>query len=60
MAQETTMRAGMRNLIEKARQLSGRGAVRNARQEVDDTRLAVVDLDHRLKGVCDPGPRRAA
>jgi hypothetical protein len=34
--------------------------MRNARQEVDDTRLAVVDLDHRLKGVCDPGPRRAA
>lgn len=54
------MRGRVRNLIEKARQLSGKGAVRNARQEVDDTRRTVVELDHRLRNVCDPGPRRAA
>jgi hypothetical protein len=54
------MRAGIGNLIDKARQLSGKGAVRNARQEVDDTRRSVIELDRRLQSVCDPGPRRAA
>jgi hypothetical protein len=54
------MRAVMRNLIDKARRLSGTGAVRNARQELDDTSRTVVELDRRLSRVCDPTPRRAA
>jgi len=54
------MRTMMRNLIEKARRLSGAGAVRNAHMEIDDTKRSVVELDRRLRSVCDPTPRRAA
>jgi len=54
------MRAVMRNLLEMTRRVSGTGAVRNARLEVEDTSRSVVELDRRLKGVCDPTPRRAA
>jgi hypothetical protein len=54
------MRAGLRNLIDKARQLTGTGAVRNAHQEVEDASRTVIELDRRLRSVCDPTPRRAA
>jgi hypothetical protein len=54
------MRAMMRNLIEKARRLTGSGAVRNAHLEVDRTRRSVVELDRQLQRVCEPNPRRAA
>jgi hypothetical protein len=57
---ETDMRAVMRNLIDKARRLSGTGAALNARQEIEDTSRTVVELDRRLRVVCDPTPRRAA
>jgi hypothetical protein len=54
------MRAVIRNLIEKTRRLSGTGAVRNARLEVDHATRSVVELDQRLRNVSDPTPRRAA
>jgi hypothetical protein len=54
------MRAVMRNLIDKARRLSGTGAALNARQEIEETTRSVVELDRRLRVVCDPTPRRAA
>jgi hypothetical protein len=54
------MRAVMRNLIDKARRLSGTGAMHNARLEIEDTSRTVVELDRRLEKVCDPTPRRAA
>jgi hypothetical protein len=54
------MRAVLRNLIEKARRLSGTGAVGNARQELEDTSRSVIEIDRRLRRVSDPTPRRAA
>ncbi len=54
------MRAMMRNLIDKARRLSGTGAVGNAHREIDETRRSVIELDRRLRSVCDPTPPRAA
>ncbi len=54
------MRAVLRQLIEKARRLGGTGAVRNAHLEVENTTRSVVEIDRRLKSVCDPTPRRAA
>jgi hypothetical protein len=54
------MRAMMRNLIEKARRLSGAGAVRNAHLEVEHNNRSVVELDRQLRSVCEPNPRRAA
>ena len=54
------MRAMVRNLIEKARRLSGDGAVRNAHLEVDHTIRSVIELDRQLKNVCEGDPRRAA
>ncbi len=50
----------VRNLIEKTRQLSGTGAVRNAHLEVEKTSQSVVELERQLTRVRDPGPRRAA
>jgi hypothetical protein len=50
----------MRTLIDKARHLSGTGAVRNARLELEDTSRRVVELDRRLRAVCDHTPPRAA
>jgi hypothetical protein len=54
------MRSVMRNLIEKARHLSGTGAVRNAHLEVDRTIRSIVELDRQLSNVSEPNPRRAA
>ena len=54
------MRAVMRNLIDKARRLSGTGAVRNARLEVEESSRRVVELDRQLRSVCEPSPPRAA
>jgi hypothetical protein len=54
------MRSVMRNLIEKARRLSGTGAVHNAHLEVDRTIRSVVELDRQLRNVSEPNPRRAA
>ena len=54
------MRALVRNLIEKARRLSGVGAERNAHLEVDSALRSVVELDRQLRRVCDSPPRRAA
>jgi hypothetical protein len=50
----------LRNLIEKARRLSGTGAVRNARLEMEDASLKVVELDRQLESVCDHSPPWAA
>jgi hypothetical protein len=54
------MRVMMRNLIKKARRLSGAGAVHNAHLEVDRTIRSVIDLDRQLRNVCESNPRRAA
>ena len=54
------MRAVMRDMIDKARRLTGTGAVRNAYLEVEDTSRSVIEIDRQLKRVCDPSPRRAA
>ena len=54
------MRTMMRNLIEKARRLSGAGAVRNAHLEVDHINRSVVELDRQLQRMREPNPRRAA
>jgi hypothetical protein len=54
------MRTVMRNLVDKARRLSGTGAVRNARLEVEESSRKVVELDRQLRNVCEPSPRRAA
>jgi hypothetical protein len=54
------MRAMMRNLIERARRLSGAGAVRNAHLEIEHINRSVVELDRQLRSVSEPNPRRAA
>jgi hypothetical protein len=54
------MRTVMRNLIDKARRLSGTGAVRNARLEVEESSRRVVELDRQLRSVCEASPPRAA
>ena len=54
------MRTLLRNVMRRARRLSGTGAIRNARLEVDGAARSVVELDRQLRRVCDPTPRRAA
>jgi hypothetical protein len=54
------MRALMRNLIEKARRLSGSGAERNAQLELLHADRTVAELDRQLQRVRETPPRHAA
>ena len=54
------MRSVLRHLLEATRRLTGTGATRNARLEVDGTRRSVVEVDRQLRHVVDGGPPRAA
>jgi len=54
------MRTMLRSIMKAARRMSGTGAVRNARLEVDGAARSVVELDRQLRRVVDPTPRRAA
>jgi len=47
-------------LSEALRWLTGTGAVANARCEVDQATMSVVDLDAQLDRVHGPSPQRAA
>ena len=58
------MRILLRHLADSARRLTGTGAVRNARLEVDRSTLSIVELDRQLGRVAPSRPfqppRRAA
>ena len=50
----------LRKMVEAGRRLTGTGATRNARLEVDGALRTVIELDRQLRRVSDPTPRRAA
>jgi len=58
--EEVSMRAALRNLVHAVRELTGSGASTNAHREVERAVRAVTDLEHQLRNLPDPTPRRAA